>query len=972
MMKNKTKTTNPFAAGDEINIKRPASGGINLNRNSTSFVMRLFEFFKNIKWGNEYSFLKYYQNIIRVFVNDLDIDARGLLVYVAMGMGKSILAVAIAMDLIKERQPIILLTKSLQENMRSSIRKYVKMRTQVEPDYAIGRFDSAATLRAGHPVPSERGSAELDHWIDANFSFVSMNASNMLKQIGRAAEGHSAEEFDAALESRLGEVLKMPSLDGKLLIVDEAHNFFRAITNGSKNAHGLYDMIMKSKNLKVIFLTGTPIANDPFEMVPCFNMIGSKHGASILPDSYKEFNKLFVDEKAGKIKNKTRFQNRLMGLVSHVSHSSEPGKALGVKETMRPAEFPEEKDIKVERVNMDPDQYVIYQLARDKEKEEGGMGGKGGRSNEPPSLTKPKSKASSTYRVKSRQLSNYCAPPAARDEKDPAALPESHLESPKYRRIYENIERHKDQLGLVYSQFVGVGGLGTFARYLESKGWGRLEISAADLVNQSDSLSPGTMDKIGGSPSIPSADELLQDLEIELSKAKTQWWAKDITGGETTQASQTDEIDNNADEVGKGVVDEVGDAGEGMDDTSTDIMGYFTAATQPADDGARITFKYATEADAATLLNIDPNYVYRAEDMKYPRYTLIVEEDGKAVGYANVEYTASEGRCVGRLTGGFFEKMAAAIDRALIKKIISDTIRCGTAADAFKKTIWGGSVDVDGALPSRRPDRKRMFAIISGEISIEARAKIQELFNSPENKYGGVIDLVLLSSTGAEGLDLRNGRHIHILEPYWNWGRIMQIIARFVRNDSHISLREGEKNVQPYIYLAIPPDTERLPDGTFAPTTDTELYEEAIKNQLVIESFHEALREISIECAINDEKYCRVCNPTNVPLFTDDPLRDIKAPDPCESVREEQVKAEEILVDGVKYYFSRDDTSIYDYRVYAFDEKINNYRPLKESNPLYAKIIAAIKAEHVGDDGRGASDNKGKGRDTQDNVESDD
>jgi len=40
------------------------------------------------------------------------------------------------------------------------------------------------------------------------------------------------------------------TLDDCLLIVDEAHNLFNAITNGSKNAVGLYDLILKAKNLK--------------------------------------------------------------------------------------------------------------------------------------------------------------------------------------------------------------------------------------------------------------------------------------------------------------------------------------------------------------------------------------------------------------------------------------------------------------------------------------------------------------------------------------------------------------------------------------------------------------------------------------------------------------------------------------------------------------------------------------------------
>jgi hypothetical protein len=59
-------------------------------------------------------------------------------------------------------------------------------------------------------------------------------------------------------------------------IVDEAHNLFNAITNGAKNALALYDLIMETRNIRLIFMSGTPIINDPFELVPCFNMIRGK------------------------------------------------------------------------------------------------------------------------------------------------------------------------------------------------------------------------------------------------------------------------------------------------------------------------------------------------------------------------------------------------------------------------------------------------------------------------------------------------------------------------------------------------------------------------------------------------------------------------------------------------------------------------------------------------------------------------
>lgn len=820
-----------------------------LDRNNTNFTLQLVEYFKKHKWGNEYNFLKYYQNIVRMFVNDVDVDARGILCTLEMGLGKSIVAMSIAMDMIKTRQPIVLLTKSLQKNMRGAIIKYIKLRKEHDPDYYLCRLSQE----------------DLEKWIDRNFSFVSMNASNMLKQMGKAAEGKVLEELDSALEKKFGEVLKLPTLDGKLLIVDEAHNLFRAITNGSKNAIGLYDLVVKSKNLKVMFFTGTPIANDPFELVPCFNMLGSKiPGKITLPENYKDFNKLFVDEKNGRIKNKDKFQNRILGLVSHVSHKSTPGAGIGIDaDSTTKVEIPEELPTIVEKVPMDAEQYVIYQLARDKEKDEGSGKGVGNRFADTPAMTKPKSTAASSYRVKSRQLSNYCPPAGLRDVKDPEDIPLDKSGSPKYEKIYQNITKHKNQLGIMYSQFVGTGGLGTFQRFLQSHNWievkistGKKKLPAEEKIMDLEHTEPGEQGELD--------EYIVKETPLDLNEDVHK---------ESIEESNEDLNENSNEIAGSGVY--------GIDSEFMDLPSY--------------AYKYdvllngpALPSVDAVLKNIDSELIKVPEDVWWMRGGSSEDNTEEYNEYDNNdEYNISD--------------------------------------------VFGG------AQPAGR------FAVISGDVDVEDRSAIQDMFNSDENKHGGIIDLIMLSSTGAEGLDLKNVRHIHILEPYWNWGRIAQIKARGVRNDSHIALPKEEKNVQPYVYLAVPPLSETLPNGEIPPTTDTELYYESVTNQVTIESFNEALKEVSIECVVNEEKHCRVCNPTNAKLTTDDIERDVRGTDPCSQISEAQVKAEEIIINDEKYYYTPDPNSIYDYRIFIYDATIDSYRQLRESDPKFAKIIDAIE-----------------------------
>lgn len=783
--------------GDRIKLSTYVTS---MDRNNTNFPIQLFEYFKSLKWNESYDFLRYYQNIVREFVTRININSRGLLICHQMGYGKSMLAIAIAIELMSDLQPILLIAKSLQPNMRGAIKKYIVTRAKTDPTFHLARLDDSET----------------EKWIDAHFAFVSMNAGNMLTQLDRTSGSQILD-----LETKMEQVTKLPSLEGKLLIIDEAHNIFRAITNGSKNGIGLYDAVMKAKNLKCVFLTGTPVVNDPFEVVPCFNMLSG--GIPLLPEDYKEFGKLFKSDK--NINNKEKFQNRIMGLVSCIGKNSEFGKAIGLKIDSNIGEFPEEKPLIVEHVPMTNEQYMMYQLARDKEMDEGGGGGNAGFSGKKspipqssPAMTKPTSKVGSTYRVKSRQLSNYCAPPNQLTEKDPMMLTE--VSSPKFEKIYENIEKNPNKLGLVYSQFTGVGGLGTFARFLDKKGW--------KCHNENKSTAFAT------EPELPRDDDVAPTKEEQV---------KDKTGSH--------------------------DASHESSYPSANKF-YFGSDQPPTCD-----------------------YIDQIERDAY-NSTWWKGSDESEMNFA-------------------------------------DTFTFDLENDSH--SINGGTYLPTGAAETKH----RSYAIISGNVPIAERARIIEMMVSPENKHGELCELLLVSATGAEGLDLKNIRFIYIMEPYWNLGRVLQIIARGVRNDSHSMLPANEKTVQAYIYLAVPPGSSDV-----ISTTDTELYESSLVGQKVIDSFVEAICETSIECILNGESKCRVCNPTNEKLFTNDPSADVRNRDPCSQVTEKNITVQKVIVDGVEYNWEPFSDSVFGIRVFVFDDHVKRYKVLPEHDERFQKIADKV------------------------------
>jgi hypothetical protein len=114
----------------------------------------------------------------------------------------------------------------------------------------------------------------------------------------------------------------------------------------------------------------------------------------------------------------------------------------------------------------------------------------------------------------------------------------------------------------------------------------------------------------------------------------------------------------------------------------------------------------------------------------------------------------------------------------------------------------------------------------------------------PNNKFGEKIKVVLISRSGAEGLDFKNLRQIHILDSWYNMSRIEQIIGRGVRNLGHCSLPFEERNVEIYLHATL------LHDRTIE-AIDLYLYRFAEKKAVQIGKITRILKEISVDCHLN-------------------------------------------------------------------------------------------------------------------------
>jgi superfamily II DNA or RNA helicase len=153
---------------------------------------------------------------------------------------------------------------------------------------------------------------------------------------------------------------------------------------------------------------------------------------------------------------------------------------------------------------------------------------------------------------------------------------------------------------------------------------------------------------------------------------------------------------------------------------------------------------------------------------------------------------------------------------------------------------------------NKNQGKKGSYALYTGSEDMEERERIKKVFTSADNKYGKHLKIILATSAGAEGLNLKNIRQVHIMEPYWNNIRIKQVVGRAVRRDSHIDLPKEERNVSVFKYMSlISPDDQRgLPEKERI-STDQVVLNIARKKEMLTDDMLEVMKATAVDCVLN-------------------------------------------------------------------------------------------------------------------------
>jgi hypothetical protein len=93
------------------------------------------------------------------------------------------------------------------------------------------------------------------------------------------------------------------------------------------------------------------------------------------------------------------------------------------------------------------------------------------------------------------------------------------------------------------------------------------------------------------------------------------------------------------------------------------------------------------------------------------------------------------------------------------------------------------------------------YVLFTSDISDSDIKKFLIRLKRSENADGSDIRVVIASPKVSEGVDFRNVRQIHVLDPWFNMSRIEQVLGRGMRTCSHSTLPFEEQNCTVYLHV---------------------------------------------------------------------------------------------------------------------------------------------------------------------------
>mgnify|MGYP001180283377 CR=1 FL=1 len=956
--------------------------------------------------------LMIHQQIVRDYIN-VYTPYRGLLLYHGLGAGKTCASIGIAEGLKNTNQVIIMTPASLRMNYISELKHCG------DPIYKLNQYwEKIAT--AGNPH-LEKALSEV---LNLPVAYIRKQGWAWMVDVNKGSNFESlSPEDQKSIDSQINEMLLKKykfinyngmrqehldrmiteseqmtgtsnPFDNKVIIIDEAHNFVSRIVNKLKSkktslSTQLYELILSATNCRVVFLTGTPIINYPNEIGVLFNMLRGYIKTFYLKLDTSEASQTINQKYIMEIFKKEK-------LLDYVEYS--PSRTTLI-------------------VTRNPFGFVNKAKMKDKKRIYAGVSANDAGLQDDRRFI--------SYITKTLKNHNIIVLPKQIQVENHKALPDL-LETFKDLFI-DNVTGEMKQENLFKRRILGLTSYFRSAqeallpRYEETPEYYHIEkipmstyqigvyekARAAERKEEDRNARKKAKQQQGVYAETTSTyrifsrafcnfvfpNEIVQDNEGNEILLTRPMPKSDQTLEQTISTKKTQSESKSKDKT-KEVIDEdildaidVQDKLENQDGlyTSEDVeqierqvkeqvdTSYKTRISNALDLLVKNGDKYFTPAG---LSEYSPKFKRVLENLKNPPTTT---ESGEGLHLIYTQFRTLEG--IGILTlilnqNGF--------TRFKISK------RTGT---------W--------ALDIAEADRgKPTYALYTGTETAEEKEIIRNVFNSSwdsvpstlsnqlkainqNNNLGEIIKILMITSSGSEGITLKNTRFVHLIEPYWHPVRTDQVIGRARRICSHKDLPEALRTVEVYVYLMTftekqimgdkdaPTKEGRQPivslalrnsksdksriDRITPLTSDESLFEISNIKKTTTNSILRAIKSSSIDCALhyNSNKKegfaCYSFGSPSVNAFSYKPSYSSEEKDTVEAqnLRGITWKAYPIKIQGTKYAQKRTDPNnkkigeIYDLDSYYAAKQNPSVNPIlvgrTRVNPKNPKKIQFLK-----------------------------
>ena len=928
--------------------------------------------------------LMIHQQIVRDYIN-IYTPYRGLLLYHGLGAGKTCASIGIAEGMKNNNQVYIFTPASLRANYISELKScgdpIYKLNQYWEKINTIGNphlekalseilnipvafirkqkfawmvnVNKASNYKTFSPEDQQSINKQIEEMIQKKYRFFNYNGmrNSHLDNLIREASGGMEEEEEPEEEGGESKNKDKPinttinPFDNKVIIIDEAHNFVSRIVNKLKTKKEtlsirLYNYIMSANNCRVVFLTGTPIINYPNEIAVLFNML-----RGYIKTYYF---KLDTSKSSGKINSKKiidifKEKNKLANYIEYSASKT----TLVI--TRNPFGFINKK--KVVKKNK------IYAGVA--------IGDRGQKSDD--------------------YFRNFVIR-KLRENNIEVIIPQS------------KIENHKvlpDSLEIFRSMFIN-------PQNGEMKEINLFKKRILGLTSYFRSASESLLPKYDGIPKVFQIDMSPHQLGVyeraraaerkeEKRNAKKKLQAKEGIYAETTSTYRIfsrafcnfvfpnklvkdksgkehllirpmPKIETNLEDNTKVVVDSKTDEdildATSVSDKLDNIDGLYSQEDidnieQLQREQTDSSYKGRIEK-ALNLLKLHGDEFLSVSGLKdyAPKFLKLLQtlKDKKHIGLHLIysQFRTIEG--IGIIT-------------LILKQNGFSQFKITN-----KKGPWQlDMTDDDMSKPS--------FALYTGTETVEEKEIIRNVFNGDwdkvpsslssqlrekniNNNLGEIIKILMITSSGSEGITLKNTRYVHIMEPYWHPVRTDQVIGRARRICSHKDLPPELRTVEVFMYLMKFKDSHLKGDPTAEKkedrealistslktsmadrskinkqiifTSDQTLYEISNIKKTTNDSILRAIKETSIDCSLhsksnkNEGLMCYSFGSPSVESYSYKPNYGEEEKDKIQAQNTKKIswKGRVIKLGGTKYVIKSDDPDnknigeIYDYDAY--------------------------------------------------------